>query len=209
MQRSASSGGAVMKPCEQCGRATGTINQVSICDPGDEPITVWLHRKCETAFLEQLDADLLVHHRRPAAARPNPPACISTPSYQGTQSKCASSPAPTAQGGAVVVKLFQIRSMATELAGQEDLPLDWFIEKRDCRLFGPDGSLGIPYGEGEGPVIIFRTTHDRAAVVAAIIEQIFATTQGRERRLALEACLREEFADESRQAIADREAVNE
>ena len=62
---------------------------------------------------------------------------------------------------------------------------------------------------GEGAVIVSRTTHDGAAVVATAIEQIFATTQGRERRLALEAYLREEFADERRQAIADQEPVNE
>jgi hypothetical protein len=61
---------------------------------------------------------------------------------------------------------------------------------------------------GEGAIIISRTTHDRAAVVATAIELIFATAQVRERRQALEACLREEFADERREAVADRGPVN-
>jgi hypothetical protein len=36
--------------------ADGTANWAWICDPGKQPISAWLHRACETAFLERLDA---------------------------------------------------------------------------------------------------------------------------------------------------------
>jgi hypothetical protein len=49
------------------------------------------------------------------------------------------------------------------------------------------------------------TTRDRAAVLATAIEQLFATTQGQERRQALQAYLRDEIADIERQIAADRE----
>jgi hypothetical protein len=50
--------------------------------------------------------------------------------------------------------------------------------------------------------------HDRAAVVATAIEQIFATAPGPERQQAVEDYLRDEFADVQRQAIADCEPVD-
>jgi hypothetical protein len=59
---------------------------------------------------------------------------------------------------------------------------------------------------GKELVVISRTRFDRAAVVAAAVEQIFDTAQGRERRQALEACLRDEFADIERQIAADRKS---
>src|SRR5262245_48922747 len=36
--------------CAQCGLDADTLLWVSICEPGEEPHNVWLHRKCETAF---------------------------------------------------------------------------------------------------------------------------------------------------------------
>lgn len=45
--------------CDQCGRAAGTVNRRSVCDPGGEPIGFWLHRECKSAFLEQLDDSLI------------------------------------------------------------------------------------------------------------------------------------------------------
>ena len=51
-----------------------------------------------------------------------------------------------------------------------------------------------------------RTKRDRAAVVAAAVEQIFDTAQARKRRQALENYLRDEFADIERQIAADRES---
>jgi hypothetical protein len=54
--------------------------------------------------------------------------------------------------------------------------------------------------------VISRTKLDRAAVVAAAVEQIFETAQGREQRQALEDYLRDEFADIERQIAADRES---
>jgi hypothetical protein len=45
----------VLRPCARCGKATGAGCQAWICDPGEEPINVWLHRDCEVAFLEHLD----------------------------------------------------------------------------------------------------------------------------------------------------------
>ena len=38
----------------QCGKADEadvSLNWVSVCDPGGQPITGWLHRDCEAAFL--------------------------------------------------------------------------------------------------------------------------------------------------------------
>ena len=61
----------------------------------------------------------------------------------------------------------------------------------------------------EKVVVISRSPRDRAAALAAAIQQIFATTQGWERRQALEAYLRDEISDLLRQAIADRELVDE
>ena len=43
-----------------------------------------------------------------------------------------------------MVKLFQIRSVAYQLCGHKNVTLDWFVEKRDQMLFGPNGSLAIP-----------------------------------------------------------------
>ena len=50
--------------------------------------------------------------------------------------------------------------------------------------------------------------HDRAAVVATAIEQIFATAPGPERQQAVEDYLREEFADINREAISDCEPID-
>jgi hypothetical protein len=30
---------------------------VTICDPGEEPVSAFLHRECEAAFLQRLDDD--------------------------------------------------------------------------------------------------------------------------------------------------------
>lgn len=54
--------------------------------------------------------------------------------------------------------------------------------------------------------MICRPKRDRAAAVAAAVEQIFDTAQGREQRQALEHYLRDEFADIERQIAADRES---
>jgi hypothetical protein len=54
--------------------------------------------------------------------------------------------------------------------------------------------------------LISRIKFDRAAVVAAAVEQIVDTAQGRKRRQALEDYLREEIADIQRQIAADRES---
>jgi hypothetical protein len=58
---------AAQRPCTQCGSAAGTVNQASICDPGEEPITVWLHRECEAAFLRQLDSTSAYRERQKQA----------------------------------------------------------------------------------------------------------------------------------------------
>ena len=57
--------------------------------------------------------------------------------------------------------------------------------------------------------MICRPNHDRAEVVAAAVEQIFATAQGSERRQALDNCLREEFAEVQRETIAERRRLDE
>ncbi len=35
-----------------------TLNWVSVCDPGGEPVTGWLHRKCEARFLKRIGAEI-------------------------------------------------------------------------------------------------------------------------------------------------------
>jgi hypothetical protein len=47
-------------------------------------------------------------------------------------------------------------------------------------------------------------TNDRAAAVTRVILEIVKQTRGAELRRHLEELLREEFADERRQAVADR-----
>jgi hypothetical protein len=42
----------------QCSRADGTLNWASVCDPGEHPISGWLHRDCEAAFLEGLNTEI-------------------------------------------------------------------------------------------------------------------------------------------------------
>ena len=52
---------------------------------------------------------------------------------------------------------------------------------------------------------VMTSSHDRAAAVTTAILQIFFTAPERRLRQAIEAYLRGEFADERRQAMADRE----
>jgi hypothetical protein len=49
----------------QCPRNDGTLNWASICEPGEQPLSGWLHRDCEPVFLGRHD-DMIF--RRPAAA---------------------------------------------------------------------------------------------------------------------------------------------
>jgi hypothetical protein len=44
--------------CIRCGRADGALNWASVCDPGEHPISGWLHRDCEAAFLEGLNTEI-------------------------------------------------------------------------------------------------------------------------------------------------------
>jgi hypothetical protein len=39
--------------CAYCGVSDRTEKWISVCEPGGQPVNVWLHTKCETAFLEQ------------------------------------------------------------------------------------------------------------------------------------------------------------
>ncbi len=50
--------------------------------------------------------------------------------------------------------------------------------------------------------------HDRAAVVTTAILLILDTAQPCELRQSLEACLRDEFVELQRQAIADKELLD-
>jgi hypothetical protein len=52
--------------CTQCGN--DGANAVSICDAGEQPISVWLHRNCEAAFLKRLDARKAEQKARAEAA---------------------------------------------------------------------------------------------------------------------------------------------
>ena len=52
-----------------------------------------------------------------------------------------------------------------------------------------------------------RYRYDRAAAVAPAIEQIVGIALAVEQQQALENCLRDEFEDERRQAVADTEAA--
>ncbi len=45
------------------------------------------------------------------------------------------------------IKLFHIHSRTNNLRGYKDVPIDWFVEKRERPLFGPNGSLGVAYQE--------------------------------------------------------------
>jgi hypothetical protein len=49
---------------------------------------------------------------------------------------------------------------------------------------------------------------DRAARVATAIEMLIATVRGHERRQRIENLLRDEFADERHQGVADRGGEN-
>lgn len=57
--------------------------------------------------------------------------------------------------------------------------------------------------------MIFRTKLDRAAVVTTAIMQIIATAKASEQQQALEDCLRDEFTEVRREALAERERVDE
>jgi hypothetical protein len=57
--------------------------------------------------------------------------------------------------------------------------------------------------------VIFRTKLDRAAVVTTAIMQIVATAEASEQQQALEDCLRDEFTEVRREALAERERVDE
>jgi hypothetical protein len=57
--------------------------------------------------------------------------------------------------------------------------------------------------------VIFRTTLDRAAVVTTAIMQLVATVEASEQQQALEDCLRAEFTEVRREAVAERERLDE
>jgi hypothetical protein len=39
--------------CQQCGKVEGRIQQCFVCDPGGEPVEVWLHPECEADFMKR------------------------------------------------------------------------------------------------------------------------------------------------------------
>jgi hypothetical protein len=45
------------------------------------------------------------------------------------------------------LKLFGISSLVANLHGYNDVSVEWFVDERPQRLFGPDGSLGISYSD--------------------------------------------------------------
>jgi hypothetical protein len=45
------------------------------------------------------------------------------------------------------VKLFRMRSVANHLRGHKNVPIGWFVDKREHRLFGPGGTANVAYRE--------------------------------------------------------------
>ena len=50
--------------CDQCGKSNGTLQEAWICDPGGQPLQAWLHRECESAFLQRLEPNRDLRLRR-------------------------------------------------------------------------------------------------------------------------------------------------
>ena len=68
----------------------------------------------------------------------------------------------------------------------------------------------IPADESHAATAVPYRSHwnDRAAATAVAVAQIMMTAPCEERQQLIEQYLREEFADEQRQAVADRELVD-